>query len=199
MKSLRKLLVLAGMTALLTPVLHAQDSDAPTDKTPGLNASLLSSLNLRGIGPAFMSGRIGDIAVDPVDRNTWYVAAASGGVWKTDELRHDLDTDLRPLRIVLDRLRGGGPAQSAYRVGGNGREQQSAERGIRRRRVQVARRWPEFCAGWAGELGTCWQDLDRPARLQGGVRGGSRSVVGAGRRPWSCIRPPMAERPGRWC
>ncbi len=84
MKSLRKLLVLAGMTALLTPVLHAQDSDAATDKTPGLNASLLSSLNLRGIGPAFMSGRVGDIAVDPVDRNTWYVAAASGGVWKTE-------------------------------------------------------------------------------------------------------------------
>ena len=64
-------------------MLHAQDSDTPTDKTPGLNASLVSALNLRGIGPAFMSGRIVDIAVDPADRNTWYIAAASGGVWKT--------------------------------------------------------------------------------------------------------------------
>jgi len=30
-----------------------------------------------------MSGRVGDIAVDPVKHSTWYVAAASGGVWKT--------------------------------------------------------------------------------------------------------------------
>ena len=30
-----------------------------------------------------MSGRIGDIAVDPTNRSIWYVAASSGGVWKT--------------------------------------------------------------------------------------------------------------------
>ena len=30
-----------------------------------------------------MSGRIADIAVDPVDTNTWYVAAGSGNLWKT--------------------------------------------------------------------------------------------------------------------
>ena len=84
MRSSRILSVVAITTILLTPVLRGQDSDTAADKTPGLNASLLSSLNLRSIGPAFMSGRIGDIAVDPVERNTWYVAAASGGVWKTD-------------------------------------------------------------------------------------------------------------------
>ena len=101
MKSLRKLLVLAGMTTLLTPVLLAQDSDVATDKTPGLNASLLSSLNLRGIGPAFMSGRVADIAVDPVDRNTWYVAAASGGVWKTE----NCGTTWTPISTTMDRIR----------------------------------------------------------------------------------------------
>ena len=31
-----------------------------------------------------MSGRIGDVVVDPTDRSTWYVAACSGGVWKTE-------------------------------------------------------------------------------------------------------------------
>ena len=61
----------------------AQDSDTQTDKSPGLNSALLSSLELRGIGPAFMSGRVADIAVDGHDRSTWYVAVASGGVWKT--------------------------------------------------------------------------------------------------------------------
>lgn len=61
----------------------AQDSDEPEDQTPGVNSSLISALNFRGIGPALMSGRIGDIVVDPKKRSTWYVAACSGGVWKT--------------------------------------------------------------------------------------------------------------------
>ena len=42
-----------------------------------------TGLKMRSIGPAFMSGRIADIAIHPQDDNTWYVAVASGGVWKT--------------------------------------------------------------------------------------------------------------------
>ena len=45
--------------------------------------STLSGLKFRSIGPAFMSGRIADIAIDPTNQNTWYVAVGSGGVWKT--------------------------------------------------------------------------------------------------------------------
>ncbi|MEO1529482.1 MAG: glycosyl hydrolase [Planctomycetota bacterium] len=74
-------------TWLLAPLFlspaFAQDSDEPKDETPGVNSSLVSSLKFRGIGPALMSGRIGDIVVDPKKRSTWYVAACSGGVWKT--------------------------------------------------------------------------------------------------------------------
>ena len=66
----------------LPSALHAQDSDE--ESTPEINESLLSGLKLRGLGPALMSGRIGEIAVDPVKRSTWYVAASSGGVWKTE-------------------------------------------------------------------------------------------------------------------
>ncbi|WP_299217480.1 glycosyl hydrolase [uncultured Aquimarina sp.] len=40
-------------------------------------------LKLRSIGPAFMSGRIADIAIHPNNENIWYVAVGSGGVWKT--------------------------------------------------------------------------------------------------------------------
>lgn len=40
-------------------------------------------LKFRSIGPAFMSGRIADIAVHPNNPNIWYVAVGSGGVWKT--------------------------------------------------------------------------------------------------------------------
>lgn len=42
-----------------------------------------SSLRFRSIGPAITSGRISDFAVHPEDRSTYYVATASGGVWKT--------------------------------------------------------------------------------------------------------------------
>ncbi len=40
-------------------------------------------LKFRSIGPAFMSGRIADIAIHPCNDNIWYVAVGSGGVWKT--------------------------------------------------------------------------------------------------------------------
>ncbi|MFN1835191.1 WD40/YVTN/BNR-like repeat-containing protein [Balneola sp. MJW-20] len=42
-----------------------------------------NSLEFRSIGPAFTSGRIADFAVNPDDISEFYVATASGGVWKT--------------------------------------------------------------------------------------------------------------------
>lgn len=53
------------------------------DEGPRLDAQALSGLELRNIGPALMSGRISDIAIDPTDPSTWYIAVGSGGVWKT--------------------------------------------------------------------------------------------------------------------
>ena len=48
-----------------------------------LKSSDLSGLKFRSVGPAFMSGRIADIAINPENENEWYVAVGSGGVWKT--------------------------------------------------------------------------------------------------------------------
>ena len=48
-----------------------------------LTGSTFKGLELRNIGPAFTSGRIADIAIDPDDESIWYVAVGSGGVWKT--------------------------------------------------------------------------------------------------------------------
>ena len=48
-----------------------------------LSEKTFKNLKFRNIGPAFMSGRIADIAIHPNDDNTWYVAVGSGGVWKT--------------------------------------------------------------------------------------------------------------------
>ena len=57
-------------------------ADAKKDEGP-LKASTFAGLKLREIGPALTSGRVADITVDPEDPRVWYVAAASGGVWKT--------------------------------------------------------------------------------------------------------------------
>ena len=43
----------------------------------------VKGLPARAVGPAVMGGRIADIAISPDNSNTWYVAAGSGGVWKT--------------------------------------------------------------------------------------------------------------------
>jgi len=59
------------------------ESEPEEDKEPKVDAGLLSAFSFRSIGPALMSGRIADIAIDPVAPNTWYVAAGSGGLWKT--------------------------------------------------------------------------------------------------------------------
>ena len=71
-------LALAAVCATWAP-LPAQSPAAPT-----IDAGFLSALELRGIGPAFMSGRIADVAVDPTNRSVWYVATSSSNVWKTE-------------------------------------------------------------------------------------------------------------------
>ncbi|MDX9847186.1 MAG: hypothetical protein RBT74_09410 [Tenuifilaceae bacterium] len=48
-----------------------------------VNSTLVSGLKFRGIGPAFTSGRIGDFAVNPNNHSEFYVAVASGHIWKT--------------------------------------------------------------------------------------------------------------------
>ena len=48
-----------------------------------LDSKSFQGLELRGIGPALMSGRIADIPIHPKRRSTWYVAVGSGGAWKT--------------------------------------------------------------------------------------------------------------------
>lgn len=73
MRRLLTLAVLASAPALL----DAQGLDTAAV------AKAAAALKLRSIGPALMSGRIADIAVHPRDRSTWYLAAGSGGVWKT--------------------------------------------------------------------------------------------------------------------
>ena len=61
----------------------AQTDDLDQGDPLELNSNLFSGIRWRSIGPAIASGRIADIAIDPTNRSVWYVAASSGGVWKT--------------------------------------------------------------------------------------------------------------------
>lgn len=77
-----KRIVLALAAVAVTFAGIAQKSKKDSDEGKDY-ASSTGALSFRLVGPALTSGRIADIAVDPRDQNTWYVAAASGGVWKT--------------------------------------------------------------------------------------------------------------------
>ena len=46
--------------------------------------SLVKNIKFRNIGPSVMGGRVVDIEVNPANTNEFYVAYASGGLWKTD-------------------------------------------------------------------------------------------------------------------
>jgi photosystem II stability/assembly factor-like uncharacterized protein len=91
-------LPLAGLTLFAPAALAADDRgedqsgdkssktckvETKDEKQEPLSAATFAGLELRGIGPAFISGRVADIAVDPRRPSTYYLAAASGGVWKT--------------------------------------------------------------------------------------------------------------------
>ena len=64
------------LTTLSGPVLAEEDEGS-------FSSSTFAGMELRSIGPAFMSGRVADVAIHPDDPNTWYVGIGSGGVWKT--------------------------------------------------------------------------------------------------------------------
>lgn len=80
-----------GATALLLGIVTPLSAQRPpattqaaaTDSARGLTSATLSGLRFRSLGPALTSGRIVDIAIHPAEKNTWYVAAGSGGVWKS--------------------------------------------------------------------------------------------------------------------
>src|SRR3954470_19924809 len=50
----------------------------------GLTSATIKGLPLRSIGPDITTGRISDVDIDPKNPNVWYVASASGGLFKTE-------------------------------------------------------------------------------------------------------------------
>lgn len=91
---------------LLTTAVHAQDADPATVSASALRSfvaatsaserstavgarsslfreSVVASVPAKNVGPTVMSGRVADIDVSPIDPTHFYVAYASGGLWRT--------------------------------------------------------------------------------------------------------------------
>lgn len=77
-------LAVAFLLPGLTGQAQKRKKTAPEEKQFELNSQMLSTLKFRSIGPAAYSGRISDLAVNPDNHSEYYVAVASGGLWKTD-------------------------------------------------------------------------------------------------------------------
>src|SRR5687767_15711716 len=89
-KSIAAPLGLAAASALLASAVAAapprtgRPAPAPTPAA-ALDAARLKPLAARSIGPAVMGGRVPDVAFDPRDPFTFYVALGTGGLMKTTD------------------------------------------------------------------------------------------------------------------
>ena len=77
-------LMLVSMVPATAQRKKATNSDKEEKPAHYLDKVSLSGLKFRSVGPALTSGRIADVAVHPDDHSVYYVAVASGGVWKTE-------------------------------------------------------------------------------------------------------------------
>ena len=71
-------ILLAAGAVTAAASLYAQNGD------PRLTADTMKSFAFRSVGPSLTTGRISDVAVDPKNPSVWYVAAAAGNLWKTE-------------------------------------------------------------------------------------------------------------------
>jgi len=60
--------------------LSAQEDEEKKDSTV---EDITGGLKFRSIGPAYCSGRIADFAINPNNYSEYYIAVASGNIWKT--------------------------------------------------------------------------------------------------------------------
>jgi photosystem II stability/assembly factor-like uncharacterized protein len=100
-RTLINLLLFCLTIATLSAIVVAQPTPSPTpaaqepkkpEQAPGeeenrqrdpMSTPTFNGLRFRSIGPAFTSGRVIGFAVDPNNAAKYFVASASGGVWKT--------------------------------------------------------------------------------------------------------------------
>ena len=130
-----------------------------------------------------MSGRIADVALDPTDRNTWYVAVGSGGVWKTVNAGttwtpiFDGEASYSIGCVTID------PTNPHIDLGRHRRERRRPPRRLRRRRLPQPRRRRELAEPRPEGLPARREDPRAPEEPRRRVRRRAGAAVVEGRRP----------------
>lgn len=83
MKSILLFIGLFIYPAVVSLAQNTANASKTPDVKPYLKPETYQALQFRCIGPAVTSGRVIDLAVHPTNPSLWYVAIASGGVFKT--------------------------------------------------------------------------------------------------------------------
>ncbi len=98
MKSIRRFLIALALFSLALFSAHAQgrrggggqggppqggEGGVPERPSDPMSSPTFGGLRFRSIGPSVVGGRVNGFAVDPNDRAKYFIAVASGGVWKT--------------------------------------------------------------------------------------------------------------------
>src|SRR5690606_8508439 len=86
-------LLIALCIAMSPTAASAQKKKAvePAPTKSGFDTVAISGMAFRSLGPAITSGRVADLAVDPADPKRYFVAVASGGVWRTTNAGNTFD------------------------------------------------------------------------------------------------------------
>lgn len=92
MKKFYLMLVILFISTQIFAQKKQKNKESSETKTT-YKSGTFSGLKFRNIGPAFNSGRISDIAVNPNNHAQYYITVACGGVWKTD----NAGTTFRPI------------------------------------------------------------------------------------------------------
>src|SRR5690242_21801112 len=79
----RVVTAIAALFIAAAVTIGARPAQTVSSSSDRLTADVLKGLEFRSIGPAISTGRVQDIAIDPKSPNTWYVATAFRGLWKT--------------------------------------------------------------------------------------------------------------------
>jgi photosystem II stability/assembly factor-like uncharacterized protein len=79
----KQYLIMLLLLQIWTIAASQKKKETPATKDDKWSVENFKGLAFRSIGPALTSGRIADFAVNPKNHKEYFVASASGGVWKT--------------------------------------------------------------------------------------------------------------------
>ena len=192
------LAILLALTVSFTATAGGQAP--PPAAAAAADTDIFAGLSFRNIGPATMGGRVDDVAVLDSNPAVFYVGTATGGLWKTTNsgttwqvLFDDLDDAVSIGDVAI------APNDANLVWVGHGRKQQSPERLMGQRRLQVYRRWADLEAHGPARF----QAHRSHHRRSGGSRRrlcrGARQSLGIRERSAAYSSPPTAGSRGPTC